>query len=176
MSQEIQINPFIIKLVVVQHSTSSAKIVNRKSLSEPKANSEEKLHQGLSTYIFYSRPLFFAIHQIQTTLSCIGISSSSPQIVATNKGLITPYHIGWYRGHSRKKGSGNLNLIRKILLHCPLSLPTAHQRYHTLDRLTPPPPKKNHHYQPISEWAEGELRGKIANKFSIIEETNIAQL
>ena len=175
MRQEIQINPFIIKLVVVQHSTSSAKIVNRKSLSEPKANSEEKLHQGLSTYIFYSRPLFFAIHQIQTTLSCIGISSSSPQIVATNNGLITPYHIGWCRRHSRKKGSGNVNLIRKILLHCPLSLPPAHQRYHILDRLPSPPPKKNN-YQPISEWAEGERRGKISNEFNIIEEKNIAQL
>ena len=140
MRQEIQINPFIIKLVVVQHSTSSAKFVNRKSLSEPKANSEEKLHQGLSTYIFYSRPLFFAIHQIQTTLSCIGISSSSPQIVATNKGLITPYHIGWYRGNGGKKGSGNVNLIRKILLHCPLSLPPPHQIY--FGQLASPPPHK----------------------------------
>ena len=84
--------------------------------NELRGKTADKLHQGLPNYIFNSRPLFSASHQIKATLSRIGISSTSPQIVATNKGLIAPYHVEWFGGHCKKKGFGKENLIRKILL------------------------------------------------------------
>ena len=91
-------------------------IISEWAAGELRGKTADKLHQGLPNYIFNSRPLFSALHQIQATLSRIGISSTSPQIVATNKGLIAPYHVEWCGGHCKKKGFGKENLIRRILL------------------------------------------------------------